>query len=60
MQAFHLAQPTSLDAALAAANARDARFIAGGTDLMQLMKDNVEATDATRGPRTRRPVAYSG
>ncbi len=44
MQAFHLAQPTSLDAALAAANARDARFIAGGTDLMQLMKDNVEAT----------------
>jgi xanthine dehydrogenase YagS FAD-binding subunit len=43
MQAFHLAQPKSLDAALAAANARDARFIAGGTDLMQLMKDNVEA-----------------
>ena len=40
MQAFHLAQPTSL----AAANAHDARFIAGGTDLMQLMKDNVEAT----------------
>jgi xanthine dehydrogenase YagS FAD-binding subunit len=42
MQAFHLAQPTTLDAALTAANARDARFIAGGTDLMQLMKDNVE------------------
>ena len=44
MQAFHLAQPTTLDAALTAANARDARFIAGGTDLMQLMKDNVEAS----------------
>jgi xanthine dehydrogenase YagS FAD-binding subunit len=43
MQAFHLSQPTSLDAALAAANARDAKFIAGGTDLMQLLKDNVES-----------------
>ena len=43
MQAFHLSQPTSLDAALAAAHARDAKFIAGGTDLMQLLKDNVES-----------------
>jgi xanthine dehydrogenase YagS FAD-binding subunit len=43
MQAFHLTQPASLDAALAAAHARDAKFIAGGTDLMQLLKDNVEA-----------------
>jgi xanthine dehydrogenase YagS FAD-binding subunit len=43
MQAFHLSQPTSLDTALAAANARDAKFIAGGTDLMQLLKDNVES-----------------
>src|SRR5690349_19010663 len=42
MQAFHLSQPTSLDAALAAARAQGAKFIAGGTDLMQLLKDNVE------------------
>jgi xanthine dehydrogenase YagS FAD-binding subunit len=43
MQAFHLSQPTSLDAALAAARAQGAKLIAGGTDLMQLLKDNVEA-----------------
>jgi xanthine dehydrogenase YagS FAD-binding subunit len=43
MQAFHLSQPTSLDAALTAAGAHGAKFIAGGTDLMQLLKDNVEA-----------------
>src|SRR5262249_7133676 len=42
MQAFHLARPASMDAALAAAQRRDAKFIAGGTDLMQLLKDNVE------------------
>lgn len=43
MQAFHLSQPASLDAAVAAASAQGAKFIAGGTDLMQLLKDNVEA-----------------
>jgi xanthine dehydrogenase YagS FAD-binding subunit len=42
MQAFHLAQPTVLLDALAIANAADTKFIAGGTDLMQLLKDNVE------------------
>ena len=56
MQAFHLSQPTSLDAALAAANARDAKFIAGGTDLMQLLKDNVESPGTTCRSGTRRPV----
>jgi len=43
MQAFHLSQPTSLDAAVTAASTHGAKFIAGGTDLMQLLKDNVEA-----------------
>ena len=43
MQAFHLLQPSSLDAALAAGHAQGAKFVAGGTDLMQLLKDNVEA-----------------
>jgi xanthine dehydrogenase YagS FAD-binding subunit len=43
MQAFQLSQPTSLDDALAGARADGAKFIAGGSDLMQLMKDNVEA-----------------
>jgi xanthine dehydrogenase YagS FAD-binding subunit len=42
MQAFHLSQPNSLDAALAAARSHGAKFIAGGTDLMQLLKDNIE------------------
>ena len=42
MQAFHLAQPTVLLDALAIGNAADTKFIAGGTDLMQLLKDNVE------------------
>ncbi len=42
MQAFDLMQPTSLEAALAAAGGDNTKFIAGGTDLLQLMKDNVE------------------
>ncbi|HEY2618104.1 MAG TPA: xanthine dehydrogenase family protein subunit M [Acetobacteraceae bacterium] len=42
MQAFHLAQPTALLDALVVANASDTKFIAGGTDLMQLLKENVE------------------
>src|SRR5215472_4356881 len=43
MQAFQLTRPASLEAALAAAQAQRTKFIAGGTDLMQLLKDNVEA-----------------
>jgi len=43
MQAFTLAQPASIDAAMAGAGAPGAKYIAGGSDLMQLMKDNVEA-----------------
>jgi xanthine dehydrogenase YagS FAD-binding subunit len=42
MEAFTLAAPTDLDAALAAAGSGTAKFIAGGTDLLQLMKDSVE------------------
>jgi xanthine dehydrogenase YagS FAD-binding subunit len=42
MQAFKLSRPTSLDAAVVTAQAQGAKFIAGGTDLMQLLKDNVE------------------
>jgi len=42
MQNFTLANPASLDAALAAAQQTDTKFIAGGTDLLQLMKDEVE------------------
>jgi xanthine dehydrogenase YagS FAD-binding subunit len=42
MEAFTLATPADLDAALAAAGGGDAKFIAGGTDLIQLMKDMVE------------------
>jgi xanthine dehydrogenase YagS FAD-binding subunit len=45
MQAFDLSRPRSVEAALAAAHGhgQGAKFIAGGTDLMQLLKDNVEA-----------------
>ncbi len=43
MQAFTLARPTALDAAISGAGGDGAKYIAGGTDLMQLMKDNVEA-----------------
>ncbi len=42
MQDFSITRPASLDAAIAAAQAPDSAFIAGGTDLMQLMKDRVE------------------
>ncbi len=42
MQPFPIAAPRDLDAALAAAGQSGAKFIAGGTDLMQLMKDTVE------------------
>ena len=43
MQAFTLTHPDSLDAALAAGPKAGAKYIAGGTDLLQLGKDNVEA-----------------
>src|SRR5438270_947314 len=39
---FTLAMPATIEAALAAAQQADAKFIAGGTDLLQLMKDHVE------------------
>ena len=44
MQSFHLVHPASADTAVAAA-AQGSKYIAGGTDLMQLMKDNVESPD---------------
>ena len=43
MQQFVLLQPASPRDAATAAAANGAKYIAGGTDLMQLMKDNVEA-----------------
>lgn len=43
MQAFTLTHPDSLDAALAAGPKDGVKYIAGGTDLLQLGKDNVEA-----------------
>jgi len=42
MEPFALSAPGDLDGALAAAAAADTKFIAGGTDLVQLMKDEVE------------------
>src|SRR5215469_17648303 len=42
MQAFTLLRPNALDDAIAAAQAQGTKYIAGGSDLMQLMKDNVE------------------
>jgi xanthine dehydrogenase YagS FAD-binding subunit len=42
MENFTLAMPATIEAALAAAQRADAKFIAGGTDLMQLMKNHVE------------------
>ena len=43
MQAFTLDHPSSLDAALSGGPNDGSKYIAGGTDLMQLAKDNVEA-----------------
>jgi xanthine dehydrogenase YagS FAD-binding subunit len=42
MENFTLAAPQTIEAALAGAQEPDAKFIAGGTDLLQLMKDFVE------------------
>src|SRR5579884_1646168 len=42
MESFTLAAPGDLDAAVAAAAAANTKYIAGGTDLLQLIKDEVE------------------
>lgn len=42
MQSFSLLQPNNIDEAIAAAQTAGTKYIAGGSDLMQLMKDNVE------------------
>ncbi|MBV9964061.1 MAG: xanthine dehydrogenase family protein subunit M [Alphaproteobacteria bacterium] len=42
MENFTLASAASIEAAVATAQQADTKFIAGGTDLLQLMKDNVE------------------
>lgn len=46
MQQFSLIQPRGLPDAVAAAARRGAKYIAGGTDLLQLAKDNVERPTA--------------
>src|ERR1700751_3348434 len=50
MQAFSLLQPTSAGDAIPAAQAHGTKYIAGGSDLMQLMKANVEGPDRLGGP----------
>ncbi|HEY4040758.1 MAG TPA: xanthine dehydrogenase family protein subunit M [Rhodopila sp.] len=42
MRAFSLVEPRDVESAIAGASAPGAKFIAGGTDLLQLAKDNVE------------------
>lgn len=42
MQAFTLTHPSDADAAVIAASIQGAHYIAGGSDLLQLAKDNVE------------------
>jgi xanthine dehydrogenase YagS FAD-binding subunit len=42
MQAFVLTRPSDMSSAIAAASRPGAAYIAGGTDLLQLAKDNVE------------------
>jgi xanthine dehydrogenase YagS FAD-binding subunit len=42
MQAFILTRPSDMSSAIAAASRPGAAYIAGGTDLLQLAKDNVE------------------
>jgi xanthine dehydrogenase YagS FAD-binding subunit len=45
MQSFNLVQPDGIEAAVSAAAMAHSKYIAGGTDLMQLMKDNVETPE---------------
>lgn len=42
MQAFTLIHPSDAQAAIAAASRPQTKYIAGGTDLLQLAKDNIE------------------
>ena len=42
MENFSLASPATVEAAVAGAQQANTKYIAGGTDLLQLMKDNVE------------------
>jgi xanthine dehydrogenase YagS FAD-binding subunit len=42
MQAFSLLQPRDIQSAVAASAQQGGKYIAGGTDLLQLAKDNVE------------------
>src|SRR3954447_24785114 len=45
MQGFSLVEPRDVTSAIAAAAAPGAKYIAGGTDLLQLTKDNVETPE---------------
>jgi xanthine dehydrogenase YagS FAD-binding subunit len=45
MQAFTLTQPHDVPAAIAAGSQARTKYIAGGTDLLQLAKDNVETPE---------------
>ncbi|WP_428485481.1 FAD binding domain-containing protein [Rhodopila sp.] len=45
MQAFTLVHPSDAKAAVVAASHSNAKYIAGGTDLLQLAKDNIETPD---------------
>jgi xanthine dehydrogenase YagS FAD-binding subunit len=45
MQSFNLVQPDGIEAAVSAAAMPHSKYIAGGSDLMQLMKDNVETPE---------------
>jgi xanthine dehydrogenase YagS FAD-binding subunit len=45
MRAFTLTQPRDTQAAIAAATRAGSKYIAGGTDLLQLAKDNVETPE---------------
>ena len=45
MQSFTLTRPSNARAAILAASEANSKYIAGGTDLLQLTKDNVETPD---------------
>jgi xanthine dehydrogenase YagS FAD-binding subunit len=45
MQAFTFTQPSGIHAATVAASQANSKYIAGGTDLLQLAKDNIESPD---------------
>ena len=64
MEPFTLTAPGEIDAALAAASNADTKFIAGGTDLIQLMQDWVERpkhlVDIDRLPLDRIEISGGG